>query len=122
MDRLIIRNGRGRSIDTTSIDLITEKLAIIYIDKVKMARLREYGLLSELRYPVGQYRSRASKHKKTVRCCTTILQRLREGQRSFCTRECKGGNSRAKRMKRTDCASSEGELEGDRSRHRAAFC
>jgi hypothetical protein len=25
-------------------------------------------------------------------------------------------------MKRTDCASSEGELEGDRSRHRAAFC
>src|SRR5712691_4673502 len=65
-DRLIIRNGRGRgrSIDTTSIDLITEKLGIIYINKVKMAQLREYELLSELRYPVGQYRSRAGKHKR----------------------------------------------------------
>jgi len=82
-------NGRrGRSIDITCIDLITEKLGIIYINKAKMAQLREYGLLSELRYPVGQYRSRASKHKKTVRCCTTILQRPREGQRGFCTREC----------------------------------
>ena len=86
VDHLEMYNEADEKVNTTHVDLVTEKLRM-YIDKENKPLLREYGLLSELRHPSGRHRSRAGKHK-TVHSCTAILQRPREDQRSFCTREC----------------------------------